>query len=207
MKLIGSFLVIIGLAIFLFIYGPIAKEELQYLFDGWGGVSYSLNAHPDFPQVQIRQIVPKDKSFGIVIPKINLNAAIYRDVDPTNPKEYLPILRRGVAQSKGSVTPDKYGNVFLFAHSADAFYNVARYNALFFLIGKLEKGDEVDVFYRDKRYQYQVTEKAVVSSEYLEEYVKEKTQEGRMVTLQTCYPPGTTLKRLLVVAKMIEQSY
>jgi len=202
-KILSTFLIISGLMILLFIFGPVLTEELQYRFDRAGGFRYSLEADPDFPQPQIRQLVPQDKGFGIVIPKINVNASIFPDVDPNNPKEFLPILRKGVAHAKGSAFPDEEGNVFLFAHSSDSFYNVGRYNAIFYLIGKLEKGDEVDVFYRNKRYEYEVIAKGVVEPLGIKPYLDKTISKDNenTITLQTCYPPGTTLKRLVVIAK------
>ena len=151
MKTIGNILIIASLLILLFIFGPVIKEELGYRFDQWGGVRYSLEANPEFPETGIRPISPVDKEFGIVIPKLNLNAEIFPEIDSQNPQEFLPILKKGVAHAKGSAYPDEEGNVFLFAHSTDTFYKVGRYNAIFFLIGKLEKGDEVSIFYKDKR--------------------------------------------------------
>ena len=200
----GNILIIAAAVILLFIFGPVAKEELGYRFNQWSGVKYSLEANPEFPQSGIRPITPVDKEFSIIIPKINVNAEIFPEINPANPSEFLPILKKGVAHAKGSAYPDEEGNVFLFAHSTDAFYNVGHYNAVFFLIGKLEKGDEIDIFYKDKRYKYEMEEKAVVSPEELGQYVKEHTS-GKTLTLQTCYPPGTTLKRLIVIAKQVEK--
>ncbi|MFZ5365904.1 MAG: sortase [Patescibacteria group bacterium] len=189
---ISSFLIIGGILISLFIFGPVIKEELGYRFNQWGGVRYSLDVSLEFPQSGLRPIVPIDKEFGIVIPKIVVNAEIFPEIDPGNPQEFLPILKKGVACAKGSAYPDEEGNVFLF--------NVGRDNAVFFLIGKLEKDDEIDIFYKNKRYKYEVTEKAVVSQEEPGQYVKEHTG-GKTLTLQTGYPPGTTLKRLIVIAR------
>lgn len=84
----------------------------------------------------------------------------------------------------------------------DAFYNVGRYNAVFFLLGKLENGDEIDIFYNNERYKYQVINKKVVNPEAVAEYLRENSGQ-QTLTLQTCYPPGTTLRRLIVVAKKI----
>lgn len=202
-KTAGTLLILAAIGIIFFTFGPVIKEELGYQFDRWGAVRYSLDVNPDFPESGIRPIVPVDKEFGIVIPKINVNASIYPEVDPANPEEFLPILRKGVAHAKGSAYPNREGNVYLFAHSTDAFYNVAHYNALFFLIGKLEKGDEVDIFYKDKRYKYEVIGKKVVEPEELGAYLKTITEE-KSLALQTCYPPGTTLKRLVVIAKAVD---
>jgi LPXTG-site transpeptidase (sortase) family protein len=200
MKLLGYLLFLTGFIILLLIFGPILKDYLQYEIDQITKTKYSLDVKPEDQTTNLKAITPVDTSFGIVIPKIDVNEKIFAEVDPTNPNIYLPILKKGVAHSKGSGYPNKPGNVFLFAHSSDAFYNVAQYNAVFFLIGKLEKGDEIDVFYKDIRYIYKVVSKIVVTPEGLADYVKKNTDENSL-TLQTCYPPGTSLNRLIVIAK------
>ena len=139
MKYLGYLLFLSGFMILLLIFGPILKDYLHYEIDQITKTKYSLDVKPEDQTTNLKTITPKDTSFGIVIPKIDVNEKIFAEVDPTNPNIYLPILKKGVAHSKGSGYPDKPGNVFLFAHSSDAFYNVAQYNAVFFLIGKLEK--------------------------------------------------------------------
>lgn len=197
---IGNLLIIAGVLILLSIFGPVLKEELDYQFDNWRGVRYSLDAHPQFPESGLRPIAPVDKAFGIVVPKINLNTEVFPEIDPKNPERYLPVLKKGVAHAKGSKFPGQEGNVFLFGHSTDAFYNVGRYNTRFFLIGKLEEGDEISIFYKDERYKYEVIDKKVVTPEGVKAYL-DKLAGKETLILQTCYPPGTTLKRLLVVAR------
>lgn len=202
MRKIGNFLILGGIGILLLIFVPVAKEEIRYWWEKIRKVNYSLNSNSFPSENNLIAVVPADREFGIVIPEIGVNAKIFPEVDPLNSKEYSSVLKKGVAHSRGSAYPGQEGNVFLFAHSTDAFWNVSHYNAVFFLIGKLEKGDEIDIFYQGKRYIYKVIEKKVVSPEVLEEYIKNHTS-GRTLTLQTCYPPGTTLKRLIVIAKEV----
>lgn len=192
MKYLGTILIILGLTILALTFGPVLKVETIYQFNQVSGKKYSSD------------ILPKDKDFGIVIPKINVNEKIFPQIDSTNPSIYLPVLKKGVAQALGSANPGtKSGNVFLFAHSTDAFYNVLKYNASFYLIGKLKVGDEVDIYYKETLYKYLVYAKAVIGPDQLDKYVKSQVS-GKTITLQTCYPPGTTLKRLVVFAKIIE---
>jgi sortase A len=68
---------------------------------------------------------------------------------------------------------------------------------------KLENGDEVNLFHEGKRYVYEVTGSKIVDPSEVE-YITRKT-ETEFVTLQTCWPPGTTLKRLLVFAERKDQ--
>ena len=106
--------------------------------------------------------------------------------------------REGVAHALGTYFPGQGGNIYLFSHSTDNFWNVGRYNAIFYLLKELEKGDEVDLFLNGKRHIYRVTNKLVVDPTEIEYLTRQTNYE--QLTLQTCWPPGTTFKRLIVLA-------
>jgi sortase A len=142
--------------------------------------------------------VPIDEEFGIVIPKVRANSRIHADIDWQNPSVYQKALQTGVAQAKGTSTPDMPGSMFLFSHSGVDFYEAARYNAEFYLLGKLEAGDEIDIFYKGQKYLYTVRETKIVAPSEVE-YLSGQT-EAKTVTLMTCWPAGTTYKRLIVIA-------
>ncbi len=200
-KIISNTLIIAGIALFIFIFGPTIKEEFKYNLNRLLHVKYSLDT--EVTGTFEKPLTPPNTDFSIVIPKIAAVAPIIVSVDSQNPKAYLSALRRGVAHAKGTANPGEEGNVYLFAHSTDTFYNVGRYNAVFYLIGKLEKGDGVDVFFEGKLHKYIVYDKKVVSADSTQ-YLGE-IGEGKTLTLQTCYPPGTTFKRLIVLAKEVEE--
>ncbi len=143
-------------------------------------------------------LVPVDEEFGIVIPKIRANSRIHADVDWQDASVYQKILQTGVAQARGTSTPDNPGNMFLFSHSGVDFYEAARYNAEFYLLGKLEVGDEIDVFYKGQKYLYTVRETKTVNPDEIE-YIN-NPGKAKTVTLMTCWPAGTTYKRLIVIA-------
>lgn len=148
---------------------------------------------------KVEMISPVSAQFGLVIPKIQANVAIVPNVDAGNPDAYLPVLRQGVAHAAGTTFPGAGGNVYLFAHSTDAFWNVGRYNAVFYLLKELENGDEINVFFQGVRHMYRVVDKITVDPSEVR-YLTETTPYEQL-TLQTCWPPGTTLKRLLVIAR------
>lgn len=152
---------------------------------------------------KIEFLTPEDPNFSIVIPKIGANAKILANIDAADEKIYLPALQKGVAQAAGTAYPGEGGHIFLFAHSTDYFWNVGTYNAVFYLLSKLEKGDEVDLFYRGQRYVYRVIGKKIVDPSQVQ-YLTRKTNK-EFLTLQTCWPPGTTLKRLLVFATRVAE--
>ena len=153
------------------------------------------------PPVEV--LNPVDPYFSIVIPKIGANAKVVPNVNPANEKEYLEVLKHGVAQAAGTAYPGEDGHIFLFAHSTDYIWNVGTYNAVFYLLYKLEVGDEVDLFYQGKRHIYKVTGKEVINPSQVEYLTRTTNKE--FLTLQTCWPPGTTLQRLLVFATPISQ--
>ena len=147
---------------------------------------------------QIEVLVPEDPDFSIVIPKIGANARILPNINASDEEIYLDALNKGVAHTLGTAFPGEGGHVFLFAHSTDYFWNISTYNAIFYLLSKLENRDEINVFYQGQRYVYRVIGSEVVDPSQVQ-YLTRKTNR-EFLTLQTCWPPGTTLKRLLVFA-------
>lgn len=195
---IANLLIITSLALLVLIFWPVVKEEAKYDLNKAFNIEYSIQPLPGTKQ---KKLEPANFEFSIVIPKIGASAPVVSNVDPNNKDVYLSALRRGVAHALGTSFPGEVGNTFLFAHSTDTFYNMASYNAVFYLIGKLKKGDEIDVWYRGKKYLYLVDKVLVVEAK--DAYYMGKIGEGSTLTLQTCYPPGTTLKRLVVTARFL----
>jgi len=146
--------------------------------------------------------VAKDKNFSVVIPKIGASAKVIANVDPANSKEYQMALTQGVAHAKGTSLPDQAGNTFLFAHSSDSFFHANTYNAVFYLLNKMEIGDEFYLVYKESLYKYRVIKSAVVDPTETNYYNLVLGNEGRTATLMTCWPPATTLKRLLIVGEL-----
>lgn len=196
LKFISNVLILSGvLVIGLIFYSPVVQEIKYRLRTVVLNPKYIIHN----TKYKEENIVPVSTDFGIVIPKINANAKIFYNVNPYDKKEFLPVLKKGVAHAKGTFFPGGGKNIYLFAHSTDAFYNAGSYNAVFFLIGKLNKGDEIDIYYKGQLFKYFVFEKKVVGPQATE-YLKHTNEE--ILTLQTCYPPGTTLRRLIVFAKL-----
>ncbi len=145
-------------------------------------------------------LTPKDTDFSIVIPKIGASAKVFPNIDPSNEDEFLPILMQGVAHAKGTVFPGHIGNTYLFAHSTDNFWDVGRYNAIFYLLKDLKPGDEVIMFFQGKRHDYIINDSKVVDASNVESIVNAQSTGVEQLILQTCWPPGTTWQRLLVFA-------
>ncbi len=146
-------------------------------------------------------ITPVDTNFGLIIPKIGINANVIPAVDPTNPGEYEKALLEGVAHASTSYFPDQNGTVYLFSHSTSYDWFVKDLNAVFYLVKNLDTGDTVVLMYKGKEYTYRITEKKVVSPEAVSYLVPHAG--ARNLILQTCWPPGSTSERLLIFADLI----
>jgi LPXTG-site transpeptidase (sortase) family protein len=183
--IVASFLIIAALFLPLQIFSPVIKSE----------INYSLNKNSPS---SIEEMVPIDSDFSILIPKIKANTKVIKDVDPFNSNDYQLALTKGVAHAKTSTTPDLGGNTFIFAHSAGNWYQANQYNAVFYLLKKLVKGDQITLYYQGQPYDYYLTESKLVDSQDVD-YLTAKSFE-KQLTLMTCWPPGTTLKRLIIIA-------
>lgn len=177
--------------------------EIGGLPAGGGEVGTSLTpSGGGFGDIQSVEdlIQPVSTEFGLVIEKINANAKIVPQVDPGVEKEYTAALKEGIAEAKGSTAPGEAGNLFLFSHSTDAPWNIARYNAIFYLLRELIPGDRVIVFYKGRRFDYIVFDKTVAPPSDISFLTNR--YDRPVLTLQTCDPPGTVLNRLVVRAKL-----
>lgn len=173
----------LGVAIIILTYIPLATQELRY----------SVHAIP-------KDIVPVDKKFGIVIPKLGANAHVIANVDPYNSGEYQYALTKGVAHARGTSVPGAMGDIFLFAHSSENFYEALQYNSVFYLLPKLGIGDKIFLYYNDAKFTYAVTGQKLVEPKDVS-YLS-GNQQLQTLTLMTCWPPGTNIQRLLVFASL-----
>ena len=208
-RTIGNFLVLGAFVGLLFTFWPVIFAFGKNTVDNFRGQKYqavpavstiqsfgSLLGNPD-PNLKI--LVPKDPNFSIIVEKIGADASVIANVDASNKAVYTEALKRGVAHALGASFPGQPGVSYLFAHSTDTIFNVPRFNAVFYLLKDLEVGDRIVVFFNGRRFDYIVVERKITEPADVS-YFTMKTEE-QILVLQTCYPPGTTWKRLLVIAK------
>lgn len=215
LRTIGNFLVLSTLFVIVKTFYLPVREEIRYVLDSVSNKRYvvgrpEISKDPEkgglaklFQSSPVEILTPEDPEFSIVVPKIGANARILPNIDASREDIYLPALEEGVAHTLGTVFPGEKGHIFLFAHSTDYFWNIGSYNAVFYLLYKLEKGDRVNLFYKGQRYVYQIVGKTVVDPEDVQYLTRKSTKE--FLTLQTCWPPGTTLRRLLVFATRVSE--
>lgn len=209
---LGTFLLGAGLGGFLLVTGPVAFAEVKYrthsLLNKSEPKVLQVEAQSKFGQIswlEQRGIQPPDDwSFSLVIPKIGVNTVVAASVDPLNKEEYDKALKTGVAHAEGTALPNRKGTTYIFGHSTNYPWNINQYNAVFYPLQYLEPGDEIIVFFDGEYFAYLVEEKKVVSPKALE-YMYSYPEENQLV-LQTCWPPGTISKRLVVIAKPVPET-
>jgi len=195
LRRLGTILILVAFLGLIFTFGPLLKSEIFFRFKK---ETKKIHFGELIKKSSPSQLTAPDPYFSLFIPKIDARAKILANIDASNKNEYLSALKKGVAHAKGTVFPGMKGTIFLFAHSTDSPWNIARYNAVFYLLRELEAGDEIIVFFLGKRFNYKVTEKKIVEPNYTE-FFNQKEEE--ILVLQTCWPPGTTKKALLIFAK------
>lgn len=225
LRTIGNFLVLVALFGVVATFGPALYYEIQFRVNQAQGVTYTVaDSQPEksglgdligqgnnptpVPPSKLGELkdskekilIPKDTNFGIVIPKIGANAKVIPNVDAGNSTEYLAALQHGVAHAKGSVFPGFSGNIYLFAHSTDNWWNVGRYNAIFYLLKDVSVGDDIVVFFENVRHNYVVYDSKIVDATDVSSLTKSQHGGKETLVLQTCWPPGTSWKRILVFA-------
>lgn len=111
-------------------------------------------------------------------------------------------LSKNLIHYKGTALPGKTGNAVIFGHSVlPQLFNPKNYLTIFSTLPKLEEGDKVIVEYDGVTYTYRIAEMFEVpptATEVLRQY-----HDGSHITLITCVPPGTYLRRLVVRADLI----
>ncbi|MDD3532238.1 MAG: sortase [Candidatus Shapirobacteria bacterium] len=111
-------------------------------------------------------------------------------------------LSRNLIQYGGTAYPGDFGNAVIFGHSVlPQFFNPKDYMTIFSLLPTMEYGDEILVDFDGARYRYQVEEMVEVKPDDLS--ILEQRFDDSYLSMVTCVPPGTYLRRLVVRARLI----
>ena len=208
----ANLMLLVGAAGILLTMLPVAAIEIKYFHETH--VSHETHeSHanqspppPPSPEVSLGDLlgpINQMQAFSVTIPKISASSVVIPNVDPADPKIYMDALKKGIAHALGTGLPgvksDINRTIYLFAHSTSAPSLVAQYNAQFYLLNKMEIGDEINLTFWAKNYKYRVTEIKITDPSDVSFLTPQTDKE--LLVLATCTPPGTTWKRLLVIAE------
>ncbi len=172
-----------------------------------------VSSDPDIQKKQIPALAMDISPFDdrIIIPRIDQNlpivkvsseSLIKRDWSALE-KEMQSALQDGVVHYPGTSLPGQTGNVVITGHSSYFPWDPGRFKDVFALLHEMVIGDKVVVYFEQDKYIYEVDDIKVVlpnDIEVLKQGPKDK------LTLITCTPVGTNLKRLIVSAKPVSKN-
>ncbi len=133
--------------------------------------------------------------YSLSIPKLKIDKAVVQvgGQDLMNSLVHYP----------GTSLPGQYGNAVIFGHSVlPQFFNPKNYKTIFSTLPTLKKGDEIFIDFDGILYRYQVTNLEEVAPDNVT--VLEQRYDSEYLSLITCVPPGTYLRRLVVTTKLMK---
>ncbi|MFA6521729.1 MAG: class E sortase [Candidatus Gracilibacteria bacterium] len=226
--------VIVSAVVFLVIYGVMNWQALlinaMYYWDVWRGVRSPLEDlvvdKPDEPEKLLStanakaggtrpipslnlEVFPTD--MRVVIPRINQNVPVvgvknesliarkWNELESDIQKS----LRNGVVHYPGTALPGDNGNTVITGHSSYYAWDAGRFKDVFALLHDVKIGDKVIVYFNQKKFIYEVNRIKVVFPKDVDVLAPSPQEQ---LTLITCTPIGTNLKRLVVTAKLIAKN-
>lgn len=186
---------IIITSVLVYLNYPLLKSQFDYYF----GKKQTSEPQPK-PQ-EIKPEIPKvHVENQIIIEKIGVNAPLLESPS-VKEADILKILESGIAHYPNTSLPGETGNIFVTGHSSNYRWAKGSYNYIFANLNKLSNDDLIVVYWSDVKYIYKVFEVIVVPPSDVS--VMNQTNDS-IISLMTCDPPGTTLKRRVVKAVQIE---
>lgn len=160
-------------------------------------VKISINL--DITPYDNRIIIPK---IGKNIPLVDVRLGAWFDFDHME-NIFMQELEKGIVRYPGTAKPWEVGNSFIFGHSSNYPWIKGEYNSVFALLDELTFGDEIIVYYNQKKFTYIIREKKVVKPGNVK--VLDREEGKKEISLMTCWPIGTTINRLIVFAELQEE--
>ena len=139
-------------------------------------------------------VISKVSYYTLSIPSIKLEE-VSVEIDGTD-------LKKNAIQYPGTAIPGTYGNTVIFGHSTlPSLYKKFDPISIFNPILKIKVGDEIEIYYDGITYRYLVRETLEVSPTAIE--VLTQRFDRHELTLVTCTPLGTYLRRFVVRAELV----
>lgn len=216
-RIFFSFMALVGLVSVVFAAWPYIIWQITTI----PKLTASVNAYP-IPKGQVLSVSTSLKSNVQIVQEPDGFSYFTTDYKPQGhrPDQFLitiPKLKIEKAQVKvdnlrfakhlshfpGSAIPGEAGNAFVTGHSVlPQFYDPKNFKAIFSKLDTLEIGDDVYAEVDGKTFHFLVQYAKVVDPKDLS-VLKPISTTGRNLTLMTCVPPGTNIKRLVVITSLI----
>lgn len=159
------------------------------------GVNFALNPYEN------RIIIPR---IGKNIPLVDVSISSGATFE-TMHEVFMEELKKWVVRYPGTAEPGEKGNVFIFGHSSNYPWIKSEYNSVFALLNEVQDGDEIIIYYFQKKYVYIVQERAIVKPGDVKT-LESRDPNKKELSIMTCWPIGTTLERIILFAELQEDS-
>ncbi len=195
-KISKEILLILGLSILVFVISMFVSNIFLFFQDNTQKL-YQTELANQLIQNKKIEISPDPT---LIVPTLGIKAPIIFSKSNDH-NQITTDLREGVSHMVNTANPGERGNVFLTGHSSYYFWDKGKYKEVFAHLDGLNRDDLFYLDYNDKRFTYKVIEKRTVLPTEMS-----VTNQGnrKIATLMTCYPTGTTLKRLIVIGELVE---
>lgn len=143
--------------------------------------------------------------YEIIIQKIGVTAPIVLSTSPIE-ADILEDLENGVILYPKTAIPGEDGNTVITGHSSNYSWVKGAYNYIFKNLNSLETEDIFEIKMTQSNgktfsYKYQINQKEIVSADDRTIF---QEKDEKQVTLITCWPLNTNLKRLMIKASLME---
>lgn len=141
----------------------------------------------------------------VIIPKLNVDAPVVYGLTDVSERIVQRALQDGAVNypvtDNARSLPGQKGNTVILGHSSASFIAPGNYKFIFVQLNQLNSGDIFFLDYGGHRHAYKVVNKKVINPDQLNQL--NMGADRAYATLVTCDPPGTALKRLLVIGEQV----
>jgi len=150
---------------------------------------------------KIAELKAKFKNDWLYYPKLGIEAPVEWDVQTKLTKQ---LLTDELVHIAGTGKPEVGGEALIAGHSSYYWWSKSKYKDVFAPLVNGTAGDNIVVKHKDTLYIYTVKNLSQTSSSASLEFKSGKS-DPKKLTLMTCVPIGTNLKRLLVKADLAKE--
>lgn len=153
----------------------------------------------EFPETPTEPVIVfTEKENSIEIPKISIEAPLVF-IESASQDVFNQALDRGVVHYPDSVLPGQKGQTTFLGHSAPPGWPKIKHDWVFSELNSLLYGDQVFIYFNDKKYTYYVKEKIFLDKgEELPD--SELANSENVLILISCWPPGADHRRIAVLS-------
>lgn len=145
----------------------------------------------------LKESEPSEKENTLEIPKLEISVPLIFS-ESAEVADLYKSLDRGAVYFPGSALPGESGQTIILGHSAPAGWPKIKHDWIFTRISELTEGDKIIVHFNERKYTYSVSDTLFLDRG--EELPQTLTNSDNMLALISCWPPGSDIRRIAVMA-------